>query len=192
MNKQKSKPWADFFRIAILVAALATAICVLAFGVVIFWNEFWNVPRLVYGVLPTYVVKEQHVNGLVVENRGHQTAHKVLIRVTDLEQPIESYTIKTNEQITAKEGDEHNIAIWLDRIVPGSSVTLYVPTQQPVSLDKYLSITSEEGLATPASGQQDLSTLSVFSLVGVVGLFLVLIGGGIGWALGRLSQAAQR
>jgi uncharacterized oligopeptide transporter (OPT) family protein len=187
MNKRKSSPWPDFFRLVLLVGSLVVAVCVLAFGVVIFWNEFWNVPRLVYGVLPTYVVKDQHVNGLVVENRGHETAHKVLIRVTDLDQPIESYTIKTNEQITAKEGDEHNISVWLDRIVPGSSVTLYVPTAQPVSLDKNLSITSEEGLAVPASGQQDLNTLTVFSLVGVVGLFLVIIGGGIGWALARLS-----
>jgi hypothetical protein len=138
-------------------------------------------------VLPTYVVRDQNVAGLVVENRGRQAAHQVSLRVINLDQPIETYTIKTGEQILAKEGDERNINVRLERIVPGSAVTLYVPTQEAVALEDHLSISSEEGHAVPASGQQDITGVLALGLIGVIIVLLMIIGGIIGWVLARAS-----
>jgi hypothetical protein len=185
MGARKTDRWTEFFRVTLVVGSLMVSLCILMLGLLIFWNQLWHVPRLVYAVLPTYVIKDQNVNGLLVENRGHAPAHKVLIRVVDLDQSFQTYTIKTSEQITAKEGDEHNIAIWLDRIVPGSSVTLFIPTDQAVTLENHLAISAEEGRAVPASSQQKMDSALVFGLVALIGIFLLITGGTIGWALAR-------
>lgn len=189
---RQSERWANLVRVVIVLGSLLVILCVFVIGATVFWTEFWNVPKLVYTVLPTYVVRDQTVNGLVVENRGQAAAHKVLIRVVDLDQPIETFTIKTNEAITSKEGDERNITVWLDRIVPGSSVTLYIPTRQAVALENYLSLTAEEGQAIPASSQEETSSMLVLGLVGILALFLLVIGGILGWILARTSAGQGR
>jgi hypothetical protein len=185
MNRRKPDPWGRFLRAFIVVASLGVSMCVLVFGAVLFWTEFWHVPKLVYTVLPTYDLKGQSVNGLLVENRGREAAHQVVIRVTDLDQPIDTFRIKTNESLAGQEADEQNIALWLDRMVPGSFVTLYVPTEAAVDLDEYLSITAEEGRAVPAASQEEVNSILVLAVVGVIILFLMVIGGLIGWVLGR-------
>ena len=118
MSRSNANRWPQFLKIAILTVSLVLAVTIFTCGAAIFWSEFWQVPRLVYTVLPTYVIKDQNVNGLVVENRGKEAAHKVLIRVVELDEPIETFTIKTTEAITDQQADERNITVWLERIVP--------------------------------------------------------------------------
>jgi hypothetical protein len=183
MNKPDRR--VRFLRVFVVVASLAVLMCVLVLGAVLFWTEFWHVPKLVYTVLPTYDLKGQSIHGLLVENRGREAAHEVVIRVTDLDQPIETFRIKTNEALAGQEADERNIAVRLDRMVPGSFVTLYVPTQQAVDLERYLSITADEGRAVPASSQEELNSSLALALMGVIILFLMIIGGVIGWVLAR-------
>jgi hypothetical protein len=189
MTRQRAGAGAEYLRVVVVVAAGMLALCIIACSAILIWNEFWHVPKLVYTVLPTYVVKEQSVNGLVVENRGRQAAHQVLIRVANLDEPIQTFTIKTGELITAKEGDERNIIVRLERIVPGSAVTIYLPTEQPVSLEKYLTVTAEEGAAVPASSQETLNTALALGLVAAVAVLLLIIGGSVGWVLARGSRA---
>jgi uncharacterized cupin superfamily protein len=186
MSRQRADRWAQFIRAVIVAASLVVAMCVLAVGGVLFWTEFWHVPKLVYTVLPTYDYRGQSVNGLMVENRGREAAHQVVIRVVDLEEPIETFRIKTNEQLSGQEADEQNISVWLDRMVPGSFVTLYIPTEQAVALEGYLSITAEEGRAVSALSQEELNSAMALALVGVIIVFLMIIGGVIGWMLARM------
>ena len=192
MAQPRRDRWANLARMLVVVISLLVSVCVLVIGGAVFWNEIWNIPKLVYTVLPTYVVRDQTVNGVVVENRGQAAAHKVQIRVVDLEEPIQTFTIKTNEAITDKQGDERNITVWLDRIVPGSSVTLYIPTDRAGTLKDYFAVTAEEGRAVSASSQEELNSLLVLGLVGVLALFLMIIGGVIGWILARMSANAAR
>jgi hypothetical protein len=185
MNQRKPDPWTRFLKAFIIVASLGVSLCVLVFGAVLFWTEFWHVPRLVYTVLPTYDLKGQSINGLLIENRGRQSAHQVVIRVIELDQPIDVFRIKTNESIASQQADERNIEVSLDRMVPGSFVTLYLPTEHALELEKYLSITAEEGRAVPAASQEEMNSALALAVVGVIILFLMVIGGLIGWVLGR-------
>jgi len=187
MTKQNPNRWSQLVRVAIVVGSLVVCICVLVCGGVIFWTEFWHAPKLVYTVLPTYDFQGQSVNGLMVENRGREAAHKVVIRVADLDEPIETFRIKTNEELAGKGADERNITVWLDRMVPGSFVTFYIPSEQAVALERHLSVTAEEGRAVSASSEEELNSILALALVGVIIVFLMIIGGIIGWMLARTS-----
>jgi hypothetical protein len=179
-----------FLRVVIVVASVAVSMCVMVFGAVLFWTEFWNVPKLVYTILPTYDLKGQSINGLLIENRGRKSAHEVVIRIMELDEPIDTFRIKTNESLGDQQADERNISVELERMVPGSFVTLYIPTQQPVELQRHLSISAEEGRGLPAASQEEMNSALALALVGVIILFLMVIGGLIGWVLGRAPSGA--
>lgn len=187
MARNQSSGWAYFFRVFLGVTVVVMLLCGLTVVGAVVWNQLWHVPRLVYSVLPTYVVREQNVQGLVVENRGQSAAHDVVIRIVDLEVPIETFTIKTSEVITAKDGDERNITVRLERVVPGSSVTLYIPTADPVPIKDFVTITSEEGSATPSTARRDMTEILTIGIIVLSLGFLLLVGGAMGWVLARLS-----
>jgi hypothetical protein len=148
----------------------------LLFGSGVFYfayESFVNVPDVVYAVLPTYELEGLSFSGLVVENRGKATAHDVRMSLGRLGTTIEQTSVQSQESWRQEGGGagEATLAIWLDRMTTGSSVTVYLLTEKAPQLDG-LAVTTEEGPGRVAGGQ------SVAALILPV-LFGMVLGGGV-------------
>ena len=165
-------------------AAGTFAILVLGGGFV--WNEWINIPRLVYTILPTYDMGEMSFSGLIVENRGRTTSHQILVKVRDLEATIETLKIDSPEIVTQQEGGQSakGVTLRLDRMAAGTSLTLYMLTESRASLEGHASITSEEGQAVLASEEGPTPGLFFWGLAAGVAIAYILV-------KRRIDQARQ-
>ena len=142
------------------------------------YNEMWRVPNLRYTMLPSYQAANQYFSGLVLENRGRAAANGVLIKVSALGTPIDALEIQSDELFEVREGGEgkESVAIWLDRLTTGASVTVYLLTAEDAGIEDSLTITADRGLARPAASTEPgwsalLGAAAIgFMLAGLVGL----------------------
>lgn len=121
-----------------------------------FWYYNWyKVPDITYRVLPAYELESTSQLGfVVVENRGRATAHQVLIRVYTLSSAIDYYRVESQELWSLVEGgagDAH-LALWLDRMTSGSSLTIFLTTSPMGAVDG-VTVVSEEGPGHAAAAQ---------------------------------------
>jgi len=174
---QKDQPsrWANIATIFGTIIALGT----LVLGGGFFYREVWYVSDLRYTVLPTYDVEEMAFSGLVVENRGRVPARNVYIILSNLEHDIQALHIPGPHEkadITWDPNKATNGAVVeMERLSPGSSLSIYLITSGPVTLaeGKTFTISSDRGKARPSPEAGGLvSTLG--SLWIVVGLFVGL------------------
>lgn len=163
--------WANLAKIVAVLVSVIT----FTLGGGFLWNHVWHVPNLVYTILPSYEVGGQSFSGLVIENRGRDTAHDVLIKIFDLDTEIEALRIESDELATIREGGQgtRGVTIWLDRITDGSSVMVYILTKPGVALEGHISITAEEGRAVPISAKQASSRFASILLVAAISAFIL-------------------
>lgn len=169
---------------------LVVSILAFALGGGFVWNEFIDVPKLMYAALPAHNIGGQYLNVLVIENRGRATAHDVLVKATDLNTTIKSLGIETDEPATIQSGGEgkRNITIWLDRVTSGSTSTVYMLTDQSLSLDDHLSVTTEGGPGILIQSGEPESRLPLY----ITAAIAFIIGTGISWFLLNYSIYGQR
>jgi len=149
---------------------IAPLVLLLGSGVLYFlYENLVNVPDVTYTVLPSYELEPASQLGLVVvENRGRATAHDVLIRVYAVGSAIDYYRVESHELwrlVQGGAGDGY-IAIWLDRIASGSSLTMYLNTS-PVGEVDGVTVTTEEGRGHVA-GEQSTAALGAPIALGAV------------------------
>jgi hypothetical protein len=144
-------------------------------GVLYFvYENLVNVPDVTYKVLPSYELDPASQLGLVVvENRGRATAHDVLIRVYTVGSAMDYYRIESHELwrlVQGGAGDGY-IAIWLDRVASGSSLTMYLNTS-PVGEVDGVTVTSEEGRGHVAGEQSTAGLGAPIALGAVLGALI--------------------
>jgi hypothetical protein len=151
------------------------------------YENFIDVPDVVYAVLPTYELEGQSFSGIVAENTGNATAHDIRISLGDLETTIEQTSVQSSESWRQEVGGsgQATLVVWLDRMVSGSSVTLYLLTEDSPRLND-VTVTTEEGPGRVAGGQ------SVAALILPI-LFGMVLGGGVAsgiwwWFYRRLKR----
>ncbi|HUW95414.1 MAG TPA: hypothetical protein VMW58_06470 [Anaerolineae bacterium] len=134
------------------------------------YENFVNVPDVVYAVLPTYGIEGQSFGGVVVDNRGKATAHDVRISLGRLGTTIEQTSVQSEESWRQEGGGsgEATLVIWLDRMARGSSVTVYMLTEEVPQLDDG-AITTEEGPGHVAGGPSIAALAPPVALGSVVG-----------------------
>ena len=97
MSDEVKQPWwrkaAPFFSFA----SLAVALGVFLLGGGFVYNTWFNVPDLVYRVLPTYSIEDQSFSGIVVDNRGRKTANEVLLQTGELGCTVQRYSVDSYE-----------------------------------------------------------------------------------------------
>ena len=155
VNDLRLASWADVAKI--VAAFVAVVVALVGSGFV--WNELWHIPDLRYTVLPTYEVGGQHFSGLILENRGRAAASGVLLKTSGLDAPIEALEIQSDELFAVREGGEGevDVAVWLDRLTRGASITLYLLTSEDVEVEDSLSIMADNGPAKPVGGDNSSS-----------------------------------
>jgi len=118
------------------------------------YANFIDVPDVVYAVLPTYELEGQCFSGLVVENVGNDTAHDVRVSLGDLQTIIVQLSVQSDESWRQEGGGsgQETLVVWLDRMTRGSSVTLYLLTEEPAELNE-VDVRTEEGPGRVAGGQ---------------------------------------
>ena len=156
--------------LAKIITALLGIVTV-ALGSGFFWTQVWHIPNLVYTILPSYEVGGQVFGGIVVENRGRASAHNVLFKLSDLNQPIQALKVKSDDVIALREGGEGTpgLIMWSDRVTPGSTTTVYFLSREALSFDDHLTVSFEEGAAIPGSGENPASGRAALTLVGFFG-----------------------
>lgn len=171
MTTERLTQWANLAKIITVLVSIVAFLL----GSGFFWNHVWSIPNLVYTILPSYGVGGRSFGGFVVENRGRAAAHGVLIKVIDLGANIEALEIKSDEAVVLQKGGQgaQTIEVWLDRIVPRSSLTIYVLTNQDISLEDHISITAEEGRGVPASSEDPGSRTTFIFLVTALVAFVL-------------------
>ena len=177
-----SSRWTVVRAVAALVG-VAIALIVFLLGSGFVYNNWYNVPDITYTVLPTYEFEDLSFAGLVVENRGRATAHEVLINLGDLQTNIQQYSVDSHELWT-QEGertDPRTLVIWLDRMASGSSLTVYLLTDDEAALE-HVAVTAEEGpghLAADGPTKEEtvltIVTATLSLLMGAVSLAGALI-----------------
>ena len=153
------------------------------------YENFVDVPDVVYAVLPTYELEDQSFSGLVVENTGRATAHEVRISLGDLRTTIEQASVQSEESWRQEGGGsgEATFVIWLDRMTRGSSVTIYLLTEgAPLLVD--VDVRTDEGPGHAAGGQS-IAALALPALLGAV-LGGLLASGVWWWLYVRLKAQA--
>ena len=164
MSKDSASSLWDRVGTVVAVFGVLVALAVLVFGGGIVYDHFIDVPRIRYAVLPAYQMEDSSLTGIVLKNTGSATAHEVLMRVAVAGSSIDEYSIQTSELWTAVEGGEGDslLAVWLDRLPSGSSVTAYLMTSKQGELDT-VSVTADEGAGREVSVallDEDVSNLA--------------------------------
>lgn len=172
---EQSSQWANRAKV---LAPLIVSILGLILGTGFVWNELINIPKLTYSFLPTYEVGGQNFGGLVIENRGRTTAHDVIIKVSDLGVTIDTLRMETNEIAVLQNGGEgeQNATVLLDRMVSGSTLTIYMLTSQSVSLDNHVTVIAEEGRGYSVQAGSRGSEPTLYFAAAIIA-FLVIAGG---------------
>ena len=174
-----------------LIKAVTVLVPIAAFllGGGFLWQQVIHVPKLAYSVLASYDVETWSFSGLVVENEGLDTSHRVLIKVTDLESPIQALKVTSDEAVTTSAGEgQTEVILELDRMAAGSQVTLYILTTDPVTLNSHVTVTSDEGKGVPLSEASDwLRPVWIVLAVAVITLLVSTIIGGL-WAINRFRR----
>jgi len=175
------------------VLSVVVSVVVLLLGGGFFYSHWWNVPDLAYTILPTYALENQSFGGIVVENRGRATAHEVSIRLQDLGSAIDEYEIQSDEPCTVKEGGrgDTELTLWLERMVAGSSVSIYLLTSGPNRFDN-MAVTAEEGAARVASARSESSTISYIIVPVLVGFALAVLSRFVSTVLDRRPASVAR
>lgn len=173
---------------------IALLCLILGSGVLYFaYENFVNVPDVAYAVLPTYELEGQSFGGLVVENTGRATAHDVRINLGDLRTPIEQTSVQSDESWRQESGGsgEETLVLWLDRMTSGSSVTVYLLTEEVPQLDE-LAVTTEEGPGHVAGGQSMTTLVPPLALGALFGgLIASVVHGAFYWRLKSEMQECQ-
>lgn len=154
MSDQSALKWRPTPRTIGTLAGRAILVLTFIFGSGFLYQNLVNVPDVVYTILPTYELGGQSFGGLVVENRGRATGHDVRISLGDLGTSIVQHSVQSDERWIQEEGGagESTLVLWLDRMITGSSVTVYLLTQEVARLDG-LAVITEEGRVHLATGQ---------------------------------------
>jgi hypothetical protein len=161
----KLVPW--LLRIVAILVAVT-------FGSGFVWDNWIDVPDLTYEILPTYALESMSFAGLTVQNRGRATAHEVRISLGDLQTEIQQSEVQCAERWTweATDTQTDTLVLSLDRMVSGSSLTVYLLTEHEARLDG-VDVASEEGrgrLATNESTSQPLVALYVGVAIAVIAI----------------------
>jgi len=153
------------------------------------WQQVIHVPKLVYNVLASYEVDTWSFSGLVVENEGLDTCHQVLIKVTNLESPIQALKVTSDEAVTTSAGKgQTEVTLELDRMVASSQVTLYILTTDPVTFEGHVTVTSDEVKGVPLSEADNwLRPMWIALAVAVITFLVSTIIGGL-WAVNRFRR----
>jgi len=157
---------------------LLVAIIVAAFGSGRVWDMWIDVPDLTYEIFPTYALESMSFAGLKVENRGRATAHEVRINLGDLQTKIQQSEVQCAERWTREDTGTvtDTLVLSLERMVSGSSLTVYLLTDHEAQLDG-VDVASEEGrghLATSVSTSQPLLVLYLAGGIAAVAIVAVV------------------
>jgi len=149
---QRWSGWAKIIGVVISLVAL------LGFGT-FFYDEVWYKKELTYTILPTYDLGDQAFSGLVVENRGQVSLTDVQIILSDLEAPIEVLNMpgahEPDQVVSGGEG-QREVRIVMPRLSKGSSLSIYMLTSAPVTLEeeKTIFVSSRETVGRNSAQQK--------------------------------------
>ncbi len=140
-NSTKSS-WTD-------VASLVITLILLVVGGGFFYNAIWLRPDLTYNVLPTYDLGSRAFSGLVIENRGRSTLTDIDVSISGIEATIEEFNMPGAHEpaeIVAGGKGQREVRVRIPRLSPGASISLYMLTSRPISLEekKSLYVSSKE------------------------------------------------
>ena len=169
MSPQSSSNRLNVVKVVLTAALLLLAAITFGLGSGFFYNHWYNVPDLTYEVLPTYELQGVSFAGLVVENRGRATAHKVLINLGDLHTNIQQFDVQCPEIWTKEDGgtETDTLVLSLERMAKGSSLTTYLLTDDEAQLDG-LAVMADEGRGHLAADERvSQLSLSGFLLAGL-------------------------
>ena len=142
------------------VSILITFLILVLGGGTFLYNNVWRIADIRYKILPAYEVTSFSVGGLTIDNSGRKSAEGVWIKA-DLESTLtEDITIKSDEPYEIRQGGssgEDNFHIWLDRLTPSASVTIYIVSLQPSFSEQGLYMTWKDGKARPWSSRAPYS-----------------------------------
>ena len=168
--------------------APTVAVLLLVLGGGFFYNNVWNVPDVRYTILPVYDVPPTAISGVVIENRGRRTAEELWVKCQLGEALAKDVVVKSDEPYTLRDGgkvgDDH-FSLWLDRLTPGSSLTIYMVAENPPRIEEGIVITSKDGRAARTSAASALDSLIVIACSG-------LAGGVVAWLLVWLTPGRGR
>jgi len=146
MSPQSSSNRWSAMQVALAAAGLLVLVTTFSLGSGFVYTRLYNVPDLTYEVLPRYEFQGVSFAGLKVENRGRATAHEVLVNLGDLHTNIQQFDVQCPE-LWKKEGGgtaTGTLVLSLERMASGSSLTVYLLTDDQAQLDR-LAIMADEG-----------------------------------------------
>ena len=180
-------PLQSYFHRGTAVQAVV-AILTLGFLALTFWagsgvyHRRYNVPDLTYEVVPKFQFQSGSFVGLKVENKGRSTAHKVVVNLGELHTNIQQYDVQSSELWKKEDGGiaTGTLVLSLERMTSGSSLTVYLLTDDQAELE-HLAITADEGPAHLAADGA-IAQLALL-VVPLVGLIVAAISASIGFAV---------
>jgi hypothetical protein len=146
------------------------------------YHRRYNVPDLTYEILPKFQFQGGSFAGVKVENKGRATAHEVVINLGELHTNVQQYDVQSSELWKKELGGTATgtLVLSLERMTSGSSLTIYLLTDDQAQLD-HLAIAADEG---PAHLAADGAIAQLALLVApLAGLIVAAISASIGFVV---------
>lgn len=130
----------------------------------IYW-QYYNLPKLNYEILPTYIMGDEKIVPVIFRNEGHAKATDIRIKIS-CSGPIQNLFEDIPEKFTSERDNQNVIIYRLDRFTKSIIATIYLKisslSDEPINV---ISITSDQG---PGHKYKKLTPLSLEERLGIV------------------------